>query len=114
LAGGAGKGKDKETAPTGSENTGKPDRPGLLMHKTYADATTAPEPGTAGIHAAGAGGAAGRTSKLPPGGSWEIVEEAELKDDVPVDIAQAGKEAVRHDVEDILRGQLACDVIRQA
>ena len=110
----ASNGNDKDNVTTGSDAAGRPDRPGMLTHKTYADATTAPEPGTAAIHAASGAGSAGRTSKLPPGGSWEIVEEAELKQEVPVDIlAQPGKEAVRTDVEDILRGELALYLTHQ-
>jgi hypothetical protein len=101
------KGTEKADTQAVTGTAAKPDRPGLLMHKTYADATTAPEPGTAAMHGASGAGGTGRTSKLPPGGSWEIVEEAELKEEAPVDIAPPGKEAVRQDVEDILRGELA-------
>lgn len=49
-------------------------------------------------------GREGGGSKLPPGGSWEIVEEAELRDEVPVELVKPGKEAVRSDVQDVLNG----------
>lgn len=87
-------------------------RPQLQSIKTYNDATTAPTPGTGVLHEStgqsgngtkGQGGGGG--SKLPPGGSWEIVEEAELRDEVPKDLAKPGKEVVRSDFEEILNSQ---------
>lgn len=46
----------------------------------------------------------GGKSKLPPGGAWEIVEPSEVIEPVPVEVKKVGKEALREDIEDILRG----------
>jgi len=44
-------------------------------------------------------------SKLPPGGAWEIVEPSEVVEPAVIEVPKVGKEAVRADIEDILRGK---------
>ncbi|WVQ76188.1 hypothetical protein IAR50_005850 [Cryptococcus sp. DSM 104548] len=83
-----------------------PTRPTLQQAKTYSEGTSGPAPGTgaSGPRASSSGPGVGG-SKLPPGGAWEIVEADEVEEDViPVKV---GKEAVREDVEDILKGSLS-------
>ena len=79
-------------------------RPQLSSSKTFTDGVTPPQPGT---HVRNEAGSHGSGSKpcLPPGGAWEMVEPADIKEELPVKPVVAGKEAVREDVEDILRGQ---------
>lgn len=77
-------------------------RPILTTSKTYAEPTTAPPPGTA---FSPINSSEGKTaSKLPPGGSWEIVDQAELRETENAEPVTAGKEAVRGDMENILNG----------
>lgn len=96
---------------SGSSDHPPHSRPTLPTSKTYADATTAPPPGTflpsssQSKHAHPATNGESSWSKLPPGGSWEIVEEAELRDE-PVEVIKAGKEALRVDIDDILTSGL--------
>ena len=79
-------------------------RPQLSSSKTYTDGVSPPEPGT---HVRNGKGSRRNDSKLnlPPGGAWEMVEPADIKEELPIKQVVAGKEAVREDVEDILRGQ---------
>ncbi|TYJ54767.1 hypothetical protein B9479_004523 [Cryptococcus floricola] len=82
-----------------------PTRPTLQQSKTYSEGTSGPAPGTGGNgpRASSSGPGVGG-SKLPPGGAWEIVEADEVEEEViPVKV---GKEAVREDVEDILKDPL--------
>ncbi|WVF65923.1 hypothetical protein IAT40_000661 [Kwoniella sp. CBS 6097] len=84
-----------------------PTRPGLISTKTYSEGTVPPPPGTALPDSPSrARGEGANGSKLPPGGAWEIVEPAELREEEVAPPAKAGKEAVREDVEDILRDPL--------
>ncbi|WVQ93553.1 hypothetical protein IAU59_000628 [Kwoniella sp. CBS 9459] len=85
-----------------------PTRPSLVPSKTYTEGAAPPPPGTglpgSPSRTRGEGGANG--SKLPPGGAWEIVEPAELREEEFAPPAKVGKEAVREDVEDILKDPL--------
>ncbi|KAL7418708.1 GTPase-activating protein [Cryptotrichosporon argae] len=72
-----------------------PSRPTISASKTYAPGT-APAPG----------GVVAPPSRLPPGGAWEIVESADAEaSEVPAP-AKVGKEAIRDDVEDVLKDPL--------
>lgn len=76
-------------------------RPALNTAKTYTEGATPPTPGTASpTTATGNGESSG--SKLPPGGAWELVEPVVEEDEAPP--PRAGKEAIREDVDAILRG----------
>ena len=84
-----------------------PHRPGLTSAKTYTE-TASP---AAGLPVNGAKAVANGVvgSRLSPGGAWEIVEPADVKDGeggggVTV---KTGREAVRVDMEDVLRGSSA-------
>ena len=79
-------------------------RPQLSSSKSFTDGATPPAPGTHLENDHKRNGSASRS--LPPGGAWEIVEPAELKEEVPEPPAVAGKEAVREDIEEILKGEL--------
>ena len=74
-----------------------PHRPVIITSKTYTDGAPPPPPGTT------LNGSTKNTgTKLTPGGGWEVVETAEIEEaEEPV---KTGKEAVRDDVENILRG----------
>lgn len=79
-------------------------RPPLSASKTYTEGAPPPPPGTA-VHSEpmepSSTSASG--SRLPPGGAWEIIEPVqEEKVVIPVKV---GKEAIRENVDDILRGQ---------
>ncbi|WWC66823.1 uncharacterized protein I206_100730 [Kwoniella pini CBS 10737] len=83
-------------------------RPNLSTSKTFSEGTIPPPPGTSSISSNSHAGSSG--SKLPPGGAWEIVESSEVGED-ELDNPQimpriVGKEAVKDDVEDILRDPL--------
>ncbi|WVQ62652.1 uncharacterized protein L199_000799 [Kwoniella botswanensis] len=84
-------------------------RPNLQTAKTFSEGTIPPIPGTSvpeGRH--NAAGSVPR-SKLPPGGAWEIVEQSEIREQDEEDTRlpeQVGKEAVKDDVEDILKDPL--------
>jgi hypothetical protein len=74
-------------------------RPTLATSKTYTEGATPPPPGTASPTTMGE--ASG--SKLPPGGAWELVDPVvEDAEDMPP--IKAGKEAIREDANEILRG----------
>lgn len=92
-----------------------PSRPALPSSKTYTEGAPPPQPGTSlatstnGSPATATRGATGAgASKLPPGGAWEIVEsrDCELGEEV-VSPPKVGPEAVRSDVDEILRGARA-------
>jgi len=72
-----------------------PSRPTMVAAKTYTDGVVLPSPGTV---------VNGRSGKLPPGGAWEIVESADVREAEAVGPIKVGKEAVREDVEEILKG----------
>lgn len=84
-----------------------PTRPALPQSKTFTEGVAPPAPGTSAINGAlrshGHGHAGG--SRLPPGGAWEIVEPEEIIEEEQEPI-KTGKEAVRVDVENILRDPL--------
>jgi hypothetical protein len=82
-------------------------RPILATSKTYTDGAQPPLPGTAMYSALGNGNGA---KKLPPGGAWELVDGAEAEP-VVVPAEKVGKEAVRDNVEDVLRGQSRSAII---
>jgi hypothetical protein len=71
-----------------------PSRPALGSSKTYTGGAVPPKPGTVSN---------GSTSKLPPGGAWEIVEATEVQVQEPC-LEKIGESAVREDLEDVLRG----------
>ena len=82
-------------------------RPVLSPSKTYAEGMPMPAPGTTVSSPTSPtrptnGVATG--SKLPPGGAWEVVESTEVKPDNVVHPVQVGKEAVRDDADEILKG----------
>jgi len=78
-----------------------PKRPGITTSKTYTDGAPPPAPGTVINGSNGLGGVA----RLPPGGAWEIVGTSDVREgEEEVEVVKVGKEAVREDVEDILRG----------
>ncbi|OCF31195.1 tbc1 domain family protein [Kwoniella heveanensis BCC8398] len=84
-----------------------PTRPALVPAKTYSEGTVPPPPGTVLPESPSkARGERANGSKLPPGGAWEIVEPAELREEEIAPPAKVGKEAVREDVEDILKDPL--------
>lgn len=80
-------------------------RPPLSASKTYTEGAPPPPPGTA-IHSepmeASSTSASG--SRLPPGGAWEIIEPVQEEKEVAIP-AKVGKEAIRENVDDILKGQ---------
>jgi hypothetical protein len=77
-------------------------RPVLTTSKTYTEGAIPPPPGTASpTTATGHGESSG--SKLPPGGAWELVDPV-VEDDEVAPPLRAGKEAIREDVDAILRG----------
>ncbi|KAI9635757.1 rab-GTPase-TBC domain-containing protein [Dioszegia hungarica] len=71
-------------------------RPILSSAKTCTEGASLPAPGL--VMAAKAPGA-----KLPPGGAWELVDGAEAEPVVAIPVEKVGAEAVREDVEDVLR-----------
>lgn len=84
-----------------------PTRPVLPQSKTFTEGVAPPTPGTSAMDGAlrpydhvHTGG-----SRLPPGGAWEIVEPEEIIEEEP-ELVKTGKEAVRVDVENILRDPL--------
>ncbi|WWC58139.1 uncharacterized protein I303_100674 [Kwoniella dejecticola CBS 10117] len=84
-------------------------RPNLTTSKTFTEGTMPPPPGTSSnVHSHPHSGPSG--SRLPPGGAWEIVETAEIPEDELDDENEMppimGKEAVKDDVEDILKDPL--------
>ena len=77
-------------------------RPALNTSKTYTEGATPPplgtgSPATAGGHGESSG------SRLPPGGAWELVDPV-VEEEEMVPPVRAGKEAIREDVDAILRG----------
>lgn len=79
-------------------------RPVLNTSKTYTEGAIPPAPGTASpTTSKGFGESSG--SKLPPGGAWELVDPVVDEEDEVVPPIRAGKEAIRDDVNDILRGR---------
>jgi len=74
-------------------------RPALTSSKTYTEGAMPPPPGTGSPHATGQGES--MESRLPPGGAWELVDPV-VEDEAPP--VRSGKEAIREDVEAILRG----------
>lgn len=73
-------------------------RPVLASSKTYTEGAVPPPPGTSSPSTAEASG-----SRLPPGGAWELVDSVvEEPEDMPP--IKAGKEAIREDANEILRG----------
>ncbi|ORX34797.1 rab-GTPase-TBC domain-domain-containing protein [Kockovaella imperatae] len=93
------------TSPTGTSSPSSIHRPQISSSKTYTDGATPPPPGTHVVGNVHKKTASGSKSSLPPGGAWEIVEPAELKEEA-VEPKVAGKEAVRDDLEDILKDPL--------
>ncbi|KAK8845567.1 hypothetical protein IAR55_006282 [Kwoniella newhampshirensis] len=85
-----------------------PTRPTLIPAKTYSEGVAPPAPGTAvnGSPNRAVRNINGSGSKLPPGGAWEIVEPSELQEEETLEPVKVGKEAVREDVEEILRDPL--------
>ncbi|WVW81810.1 hypothetical protein I302_103807 [Kwoniella bestiolae CBS 10118] len=89
-------------------------RPNFQTSKTYTEGAVPPLPGTIlsegryNASGPGSGSGSGSRSKLPPGGAWEIVEPSEIREqDEDVEIPEkVGREAVKDDVEDILRDPL--------
>ncbi|KAK4685873.1 TBC1 domain family member 2, partial [Tremellales sp. Uapishka_1] len=77
-------------------------RPNLQASKSYSNGI-ATLPGTAA--AVRLDEDTQKTTRLPPGGAWEIVEPEEGEEKVKREPAKTGKEAVREDVDDILRGR---------
>jgi hypothetical protein len=77
-------------------------RPALNTSKTYTEGAAPPPLGTGSpTTATGHGESSG--SKLPPGGAWELVDPVVEEVEVVPPI-RAGKEAIREDVDAILRG----------
>lgn len=80
-------------------------RPTLSASKTYTEGAPPPPPGTA-VHSEpmepSSTSASG--SRLPPGGAWEIIEPVHEVKEVVVPV-KVGKEAIRDNVDDILKGQ---------
>ena len=86
-------------------------RPVLSSAKTFTEGAKPPLPGTdeaalgrkvASPTTTTANGA----SQLPPGGPWELVEEAELREEPEAfPTINSGKEAVRDDVDNIINGE---------
>lgn len=78
-------------------------RPPLAASKTFTEGTTPPPPGTATspkiISTSVASG-----SRLPPGGAWEMVEPLQEEREIEMPV-KVGKEAIRENVDDILKGQ---------
>ena len=95
--------------PSGSG--GSRTRPHYASSKTYTEGVEPPPPGTSVPEPAGlAGGVNGSTiaggrSKLPPGGAWEIVDPVDLREENTTPPPKVGKEAIRPDAEDILKGE---------
>ena len=85
-----------------------PHRPVIITSKTYTDGAPPPPPGTL------LNGSTKNTgAKLPPGGAWEVVETAEVKGEEKMEEpVKIGREAVREDVENILRGEAAIHSIK--
>ncbi|WVR03599.1 hypothetical protein IAU60_000591 [Kwoniella sp. DSM 27419] len=86
-----------------------PARPALVSSKTVTEGVVPPAPGTSSSvspdrmkHSA----VNGSGSRLPPGGAWEIVETTEVTQEEVVVPEKVGKEAVREDVEDVVRDPL--------
>jgi hypothetical protein len=78
-------------------------RPSLATAKTYTEGAIPPAPGTATATGSfGNGESSG--SKLPPGGAWELIDPVVEEDQVELP-AKVGKEAIREDANDILRGR---------
>jgi hypothetical protein len=76
----------------------------LNSSKTYTEGAIPPPPGTASPTTA-TGNADSSGSKLPPGGAWELVDPV-VEEEEMVPPARAGKEAIREDANDILRGMM--------
>ena len=52
-------------------------------------------------------------SRLPPGGAWEIIEQVQEEKEAVIP-AKVGKEAIRENVDDILKGQSSSLSIRRS
>jgi hypothetical protein len=74
-------------------------RPHLSSSKTYTEGAVPPAPGTTVNGTA----SSGTTTKLPPGGAWEMVEPSEATD-TPPQGQETGAEVVKADMRDILAG----------
>ncbi|WWC85824.1 uncharacterized protein L201_000691 [Kwoniella dendrophila CBS 6074] len=89
-------------------STNKTTRPNYTTSKTFTEGTQPPPIGTALSPTTGISS----KSKLPPGGAWEIVESSEIPEQDEADSdnesvpEKSGKEAVKDDVEDILKDPL--------
>jgi len=74
----------------------------LNTSKTYTEGAAPPPLGT-GSPATATGHGESSGSKLPPGGAWELVDPVVEEEEV-VQPMRAGKEAIREDMDAILRG----------
>lgn len=78
-------------------------RPAFNTSKTYTEGAIPPPPGTASLGDADQGKSS--VSALPPGGAWELVDPV-VEEEYSAPPPKAGKEAIREDADEILRGRL--------
>lgn len=81
-------------------------RPPLSTSKTFTEGATPPPPGTT-IYPDMSSASIPSGSRLPPGGAWELVDPVQEEQERPVPI-KVGKEAIRENVDDILKGETRC------
>jgi hypothetical protein len=79
-------------------------RPMLNTSKTYTEGAIPPPLGTASPSGTGQGESSG--SRLPPGGAWELVDPVVEEEEDLAPPPKAGKEAIRQDANEILRGRM--------
>nr|ODN87621.1 tbc1 domain family protein [Cryptococcus depauperatus CBS 7841] len=84
-------------------------RPHLMQSKTYSEGLPPPPPGTL-LYNNGLSSTMSESlavhARLPPGGAWELVEPEEVEEQGLKPTRKAGEEAIRKDVENILRDPL--------
>ena len=89
-------------------------RPPLSASKTYTEGAPPPPPGTAiQSEPMEADSMSASGSRLPPGGAWEIIEQVQEEKEAVIP-AKVGKEAIRENVDDILKGQSSSLSIRRS
>lgn len=79
-------------------------RPPLSTSKTFTEGAAPPPPGT-GLTSEVVPERTSSGSRLPPGGAWEIVDSVNDESEMRIPI-KVGKEAIRENVDDILKGLL--------
>ncbi|EIW73335.1 hypothetical protein TREMEDRAFT_70952 [Tremella mesenterica DSM 1558] len=88
-------------------SSSSPQRPNFQTSKTITEGVPLPEPGTILNGNGSQRSSTGKTSKLPPGGAWEIVERNDVEAvQASIPPPKVGKEALRENMVDIMNDPL--------